>query len=274
MSEHFQALAIVNTKADAFALLDELEMLGVDALHLSTQLCGAHRRAVLADVRSRLENQRACILVSTQVVEAGVDIDFPIVYRAMAPFDSIIQAAGRCNREGKLDRGRVIVFETEEGHTPPGFYRTATNQARTVLNDGGDPNDPESARSYFEQLYAISETDAKEIQKCRAAFDYPEVAKRFHLIDDDSISVIIDTYSDGDEIHRILDALSDHRTDIRLAMRGLQPYIVNVRSRLAERYLQDGWLSEVLDGTYLWAGDYDQARGIVPRSVDVGRFVI
>ena len=157
MSEHFQALAIVNTKADAFALLDELEMLGVDALHLSTQLCGAHRRAVLADVRSRLENQRACILVSTQVVEAGVDIDFPIVYRAMAPFDSIIQAAGRCNREGKLDRGRVIVFETEEGHTPPGFYRTATNQARTVLNDGGDPNDPESARSYFEQLYAISE---------------------------------------------------------------------------------------------------------------------
>ena len=274
MCTHYQALAIVNTKADAFALLDELEMLGVEALHLSTQLCGAHRRAVLADIRSRLDKHQACILVSTQVVEAGVDIDFPVVFRAMASFDSIIQAAGRCNREAKLKIGRVIVFETAEGHSPPGFYRAATNQARTVLGDGGNPNNPESARTYFQRLYAISDSDAKEIQKYRSAFDYPEVAKRFRIIDDDTVSVIVDGYSDGDEIHRIIDALCEQRTDARMAMRALQPYIVNVRSHLAERYLQDGWLSRVLDGTYLWAGDYDQTRGIVPRSADVGRFVI
>jgi len=274
MSGSPQALAIVNTKADAFTLLDQLEDIGIEPLHLSTQLCGIHRRAVLEEVHSRLAQHKPCHLVSTQVVEAGVDIDFPVVFRAMGPLDSIIQAAGRCNREGRLDVGRVIVFETQEQHVPPGFYKTATNVARTVLLQGGDPDDPQSARTYFKQLYATVNTDAKQIQECRKSFNYPEVAKRFRLIDDDSISAIIASYADGDEIQRIIDDLEYERANARLAFRRLQPYLVNVRRRLAARYLQDGWLSEVYDGLYLWAGDYDPVRGIVPPNKDIGDFVI
>lgn len=114
MDDAAQVLTIVNTKKDALALLDALN--DPEALHLSTLLCGAHRRAVITEVKRRLNAGEACRLVSTQVVEAGVDIDFPLVLRAFGPLDSIIQAAGRANREGKLaGKGRVIIFDPLEG---------------------------------------------------------------------------------------------------------------------------------------------------------------
>ena len=120
MMEAPQALAVVNSKADALDLLDTLD--DPDTMHLSTLLCGAHRRAVIAEVRRRLGAGEPCRLVSTQVVEAGVDLDFPLVLRARGPLDSIIQAAGRCNREGRLVSGSVVVFRPEAGHLPAGWY--------------------------------------------------------------------------------------------------------------------------------------------------------
>jgi len=137
MAEHPQVLTIVNTKADAVALLEELApLVDTPPRHLSTRLCGLHRRNVLAQVLEELESNAPCRLVTTQVVEAGVDIDFPTVMRAMAPLDSIIQAAGRCNREGHLERGSVIVFEPAEGHLPRGAYKAGTNLARIVTLSG------------------------------------------------------------------------------------------------------------------------------------------
>ena len=118
MHEEDQALAVVNTKRDAMDLLDALS--DPDALHLSTSLCGAHRRWVIDEVRRRLAAGEPCRLVSTQVIEAGVDLDFPLVLRALGPLDAIIQAAGRCNREGRLESGRVIAFRPVEDRAPRG----------------------------------------------------------------------------------------------------------------------------------------------------------
>jgi CRISPR-associated endonuclease/helicase Cas3 len=274
MRQQKQALAIVNTKRDAMTMLGALEELGQQPLHLSTQLCGAHRRAVLATVKERLDAGRPCLLVATQVVEAGVDIDFPIVFRAMGPLDAIIQAAGRCNREGRLSEGRVVVFEPKEGHTAPGFYRTATDEARTILALGVDLNTLEGVRPYYERLYRDVDTDARGIQALRKRLDYPEVAHRFRLIDDDSVSVVVASYERREWIEQQVEALAGHRGSPRQIMRELQPYIVNVYRHHAGEYVNRGLLAEVNPGLYWWNGQYDGIRGLVSLPNDAASFVI
>jgi CRISPR-associated endonuclease/helicase Cas3 len=274
ISAHPQALAIVNTKGDAMALLDALEALDKSPLHLSTQLCGAHRRAVIAEVRRRLAAGEPCLLVSTQVVEAGVDIDFPVVHRAMGPLDAIIQAAGRCNREGRLAEGRVVVFESEGGHTAPGFYRTATDEARTVLARGVDLNTLDGVRPYYQLLYHDVDTDRHRIQNYRRSLDYPEVAARFRVIADDGVSVLVPNYECSKWIERCIESLSSRAADPRQALRQLQPYIVNVFRRRADEYARRGLLSEVMPGLYVWRGQYDRIRGVVPLAEDAASFVI
>jgi CRISPR-associated endonuclease/helicase Cas3 len=155
-----QGLAIVNTKQDALRLLDALD--DPAAFHLSTLLCGAHRRDVLREIRRCLEAGEVCRVVSTQVVEAGVDLDFPLVLRALGPLDRIVQAAGRCNREGRLAAGRVVIFVPEEGTLPRGAYDTGAATALSLLSrPGADLHDPLLYRTYFERLYQVIPLDEK-----------------------------------------------------------------------------------------------------------------
>jgi CRISPR-associated endonuclease/helicase Cas3 len=256
--EASQALIVLNTRKDALAVLDAIESTEEDSLfHLSTLLCGQHRREVLQTIRDRLKNDRHCILVSTQVVEAGVDLDFPLVYRAIAPLDRIVQAAGRCNREGKLEKGNVVVFQPEAGKVPPGEYRKAVDETiRLLKRKNLDWHDPSIFAEYFQSLYQGLETDGKEIQKYRKSFDYPKVAEKFKLIPDDTNPVAI--------------AYDDRATEIiqRIKKRGLksgdlkalQPYLVNLRSR---EFKQTEELREqIAAGIWLWNGNYDSIKGI------------
>ena len=163
MREAERVLTVVNTKSDALRLLDALK--DEEALHLSTLLCGAHRRDVLDKVKDRLKQGRPCRLVSTQVVEAGVDLDFPTVLRAFGPLDRIVQAAGRCNREGELASGRVVVFDPEEGKLPGRAYRSATDICRNLLSQSDfNFNDPNSYQRFFQSLYQVVETDKENVQ--------------------------------------------------------------------------------------------------------------
>ena len=273
MRETPQALAIVNAKKDALALLDALN--DETALHLSTLLCGRHRAAVIAEIRRRLEGRKPCRVVSTQVVEAGVDIDFPMVLRAMGPMDSIIQAAGRCNREGKLDEGRVIVFQPEASTLPSGSYRTATGETVAMLNAGrSDLDDPDVVSEYFRRLYqSVAETSkiAKEVQERREALDYPEVARRFKMIDDDTVSAIVthkqafEAADAPDEWQQILDAVAALRggsTDARRLLRQVQPWTVSLYRRQTSENQRAGLLNEIMPGLYEWRGDYDPVTGI------------
>ena len=193
MREETQALAVLNTKKDAIAVLDALD--DQIALHLSTLLCGAHRREVLSEVKRRLNSGEPCRLVSTQVVEAGVDLDFPLVLRAVGPLDRVVQAAGRCNREGKLDplRARVIVFDPSEGgRLPGGEYQTATDNTRVMLRSSGfNFHNPATYQTYFRQLYQLVDLDAEGVQAKRRRLDFPAVAESFRMISDDAVPVVV-----------------------------------------------------------------------------------
>jgi len=153
-----QALCVVNTTAEArrlFTLLRDRSAAGL--FHLSSRLCPQHRREKLDAIRQNLSGGLPCRLVSTQLIEAGVDVDFPIAYRALGPLDSIIQTAGRCNREGRSTEPRpVIVFRPEEMKTPPGAYRIATAKTVEFLARHPDAADrlhlPEFYAAYFREL--------------------------------------------------------------------------------------------------------------------------
>ena len=277
MMQEKQVLAVVNTKADALTLLDALG--DPHALHLSTLLCGAHRRHVLTEVHRRLANGEPCRLVSTQVVEAGVDLDFPVVLRAMGPLDSIIQAAGRCNREGRLSGpGRVIVFQPQDGGMPFGYYRTAADVAQEFVGRA-DLQDPDTPAAYFRRLFQSIDTDAQRIQECRTSFDFPETAKLFRMIEDNTEDVIVEYGSDDEKqtIRDNLDALRRGTDNSRLILRQLQPYMVSVYRRQAQTYRRQGWITDIspkLEGLGVWGGSYDPIRGLTCRDLDPSQLVV
>lgn len=195
-----QVLVVVNLKRHALALLDELA--GTEGVfHLSTNLCAEHRRAVLNQVRKRLKQGNTCRLVSTQCVEAGVDLDFPLVYRSLAPLEAIAQAAGRCNREGRMDgMGRMVVFEPDEEGSwrrlyPTHAYYQAAEVTRTLLKLHGvlSINDPGLFRNYYRRLYDLSNPASQNqaLNDAITALDFPEIAKNYQLIDQSAIQVLV-----------------------------------------------------------------------------------
>jgi len=202
-----QVLCVLNLKRHAHALLKA--MAGIAGLrHLSTNLCTAHRREVLEEVRKCLDpvNPQPCRLVSTQCVEAGVDLDFPLVFRAMAPLEAVAQAAGRCNREGRLNSlgkfGQVRVFEpaldtSERKRMFPTFaYFQAAEVTSSLLRENGGNlsiNDPTVFRSYYQRLYGVSRPVDQNVDLTNAiaALDFPEIARRYQLINQDAIQIVV-----------------------------------------------------------------------------------
>lgn len=276
LRQEHRAMMILNTRRDARSVLGALDG---DALHLSTNLCGAHRRDVLFEVRRRLAAGERCVLVSTQVVEAGVDLDFPAVYRAMGPLDRIIQAAGRCNREGRLEKGRVTIFRPLEGGMPPGAYRTATQLGAIDINAAIDLDDPDALGAWFRRFYATIDTDAEGIQPLRAKMDYPEVSRRFRMIEDDAQDVVV-PYGNEQAREQVDDAIRRLQTkdgSARLLLRTLQPYTVGLREREIKRALARGFVEPVIDGVWRWTGPgsaYDSVLGLVADGSDDDLLVV
>lgn len=264
-----QTLVVVNTKKDALALLDALG--DPDVLHLSTLLCGAHRRAVISEVKRRLKAGEPCRLVATQVIEAGVDLDFPLALRAMGPLDSIIQVAGRCNREGRLAQGRVIIFKPTEGGLPSGSYHTATDLTGTLVGSGTlDPDNPAHSRDYFERLFATVDLDRDGIQDLREIWDYPEVSQNFRMISDDTEDVIVSYGDDAARlmVQRAVDQLQHKTSGARALLRRIQPYLVAIPKRTAQQYRRKNLITPVLPELGVWLGKYDSIRGVTGEDID------
>lgn len=193
-----QALCIVNLKRHAKTLWERLD--DPAALHLSTNLCAAHRQAVLEDVRARLAADQPIRLIATQCVEAGVDLDFPAVFRAWGPLDAILQAAGRCNREGRrTEPGRLQVFLPEDEAYPPGGYEQAAQVAKMLLRRHGVAgmkiDDPAFITAYYRELYDLAgierSRDGQAILQAVRDGSFPDVAKAYRLIKQDAINVLV-----------------------------------------------------------------------------------
>ena len=226
MGREHQALCIVNSRKNArevFSLLPE-----EGRFHLSTLMTPADRKEKLREIRRRLGAGLPCRVVSTSLIEAGVDVDFPAVFREEAGLDSVIQAAGRCNREGKRrpEESVVTVFQPET--TPPALFQMNIAAGQVALRHGADYTSPDTMRQYYQELLHLKgekALDKYNIIHKSSGSDYPfrSIAETFHLIEENTVSVIIPT-GEGEALAARLTA---GEMNLRL-MRGLSQHSVNI----------------------------------------------
>ncbi len=258
IGRHESVLAIVNTRRQARDLHRSMPK---GAVHLSALMCGQHRSAVIAEIKQKLKAGEPVQVVSTQLVEAGVDLDFPVVYRALAGLDSIAQAAGRCNREGRLEKGEVVVFIPPEP-APPGLMRRAASKTVSVLSTHGDaPLARANFSRFFRRFYDDCDLDKQQIGDLLTPkgqgddslrVQFRSAARKFRLIDDAGESVLVRYYVDEDDdtIDRLLGQLKNEGPS-RWLMRKLQRYSVNVSEWHFKQLQADSQIEEIWPG--IWA---------------------
>ena len=253
LTTHESVLAVVNTRRDC----RELHRLMPDgAIHLSAAMCGEHRSQVIEGIRERLKKKLPTRVISTQLVEAGVDIDFPVVYRALSGLDSIAQAAGRCNREGEAKRGKVVVFVPPKS-SPPGTLRRAEQTTVSLMSSNtSDPLARKLFTRYFEHFYlkaesldkyGISDLLTKDARKLE--FQFRTADEKFQLIDDVESQAILVWYGDS---QALIGRLKKDGPE-RWLMRKLQRYSVNLPRRVVDKLVETGEVQEV------WPGIFAQA---------------
>lgn len=267
-----QVLAIVNRKRRAGELYDLLPEEG--RFYLTTNLCPAHRRRVLRDIRLRLSEGKICRVVATSLVEAGVDFDFPVVYREMAGLDNIIQAAGRCNREGRRPPDASFVHVFSFGDPAPAYIRLQSAIAGKVLaRYPEDPGAPQAIAAYFDELHDLRNTDAKGIGKLvtQETFPFRKVAETFRFIEDDTVTLLVLAVPEEEgrkEAERIAERLRCG-TISRALMRRAGQYAVSVY-RPTYRELLDAGKVEPVGGAEDFAillddACYDAEKGLLEQ---------
>ena len=239
LQTHPQVLCIVSTRRHAAELYRALSK-SDENIHLSALMCPEHRSEVIARIREQVKEGKPCRVISTQLIEAGVDLDFPVVYRSLAGLDSIAQAAGRCNREGKLaGMGQMFVF-TPEHPIPKGYLRQSAQVTAQVLPGHADALGLDAVEHYFRVHYwqREKEMDAKHIMECWPTqqprrvedlflYQFKTCSDNFRFIESNYESVIIPWGKRGEQLHEDIKAAFDPRDQWPLARRA-QRYIVSI----------------------------------------------
>ena len=291
-------LAIVNTRRNAQHLYN-LMIDKNNTLHLSAQMCAEHRSEILETIRQRLQNKRKgkddrpLRVITTQLIEAGVDVDFPVVYRAMAGLDSIAQAAGRCNREGLLpELGRVIVFKPETP-APPGFLRQGEQATEELIRSEQleEPLSPDSLNAYFQLINSKGSRDKHDICElltARQSIENPldirfrTAANKFKLIDNAGTALIVPFVPEGlqkeGKESPVIQWLKKLEADAsqKWVYKKLQRYTVTLPEDFVEQLYAIGAV-EVIAGQYLLLDShYDHQLGVLPPDtlLDAYRSVI
>ena len=275
LADRPQVLCIVNTRKDCRALH---ALMPKGTLHLSGLMCAEHRSAVIQTIKDRLRGSGPVRVISTQLVEAGVDLDFPVVYRALAGLDSMAQAAGRCNREGRLNGqnqlGEVVLFAAPQP-PPPGLLRKGEEAGKEMLRcfpqEVADLA-PWAFRRYFELFYAkVNSFDTKDMggllmKGAPACYQFRTAASRFKLIDDQAQQAIVVWHGpDKRAIQALLEELRREGPS-RQRLRKLQRFTVSLPER-AFKVLQNTGDIQEIQGIWAQAVDglYDDVLGLCPE---------
>jgi CRISPR-associated endonuclease/helicase Cas3 len=262
-----QSLCVVNTTKDArelFRLVRGIQPDGV--FHLSARMCPAHRQEKLKFIRDQLSAGQSCRLVSTQLIEAGVDVDFPIAYRALGPLDSIIQTAGRCNREGRHAEPRpVIIFRPVEMRLPPGAYALATAKTEEFLARHPDAplHQPEIYQKYFAELYKLvgpEKAEADKVFKLSADFNFPAAAEACKLVGNETRAVLA-KWKRGAEL---AEKLRHEKHFTAAECREAQRYSVNLYQNEFFDAQAKGYIYQPAEDWdfWVWNSDYDENLGL------------
>lgn len=249
---HKQVLCIVNTRRHAKGLFVGIQ--DGDSFHLSTLMCPSHRKTILEEIKKRMKDGLPCRVISTSVLEAGVDLDFPVGYRALAGLDSINQAAGRINREMRRDLGVLYVFEADTDliKKVPKFVAQNIEVVRSILRNYKEkPISIEAIRSYFELLYNLrdwQDFDFKRIvnyfeQSQPYKFDFATAAQEFRLIDEKTVTVIVPYDA---EARTLIEELKTTSYPMPV-LRKLQSYTVNIYEEEFDILRQQGAILLVSD---------------------------
>ncbi|QLY33940.1 CRISPR-associated helicase Cas3' [Nocardia huaxiensis] len=258
-----QAMVIVNSVRDARNLYRLMSQERDHVWHLSTRMCPQHRRAVLKVVTDRLREGLPTLVVATQLVEAGVDLSFPVVWRALAPADSIQQAGGRANRSGEFaSGGTVVVFDPADGRRPADYELACALTVKYFGPGGAELDDQGALGRYYRELYSDLQLDhcpldrskapaGQVIQQHREKLDYLAVsegplldpgrsAKRdaklaFRMIPDDSAPVVVVDHEEAEHVESLLAELVAGTIKAGAALRQLQPWIVQLRNTIASK---------------------------------------
>ena len=245
-------LCVVNTRDRARDLYEAMENDGENAKlhHLSANMCGKHRFGVIEKIKKELAEGERVKVVSTNLIEAGVDLDFPRLYRELAGLESIAQAAGRCNREGRLPRPGLASVFTLDLPTPR-YLSAPINALHAILPDLDDPLTPEAFRRYFAALYREygERLDGKKIVELESRtmkWPFAKIAERFRMIEDGYTQSVVIPLDETAEKAIALLQLPD--APYRRALRRLQRYSVNLPKTTVVKLLESEDLKEIVEG--------------------------
>lgn len=253
------ALCVVNSRRHAHVLYELARSeIGGNVYHLSTLMTAMHRRETLATIKEKLENEEKILVISTSLIEAGVDIDFPVVMRSIAGVDSIIQAGGRANREGKLDTGKVVIFEptSEEGKIPKSIQGFVSITKELIASLKEKAFELEGIKMYFEMLYKSSSSDELldskhildefNIQGDYFKLNFETVASKYKIIEDNTKSIVI---NNKDEIKQLVEEMRQGIFN-QETVRKVQQYSVSIYENEYQKLLKENVL-EVLRSGYV-----------------------
>lgn len=274
--EATSTLVIFNTKKAALEFYDAAKNSPQWAkkYHLSTAMCPAHRKTVIKNVLTDLIAGRKILVSSTQLIEAGVDFDFPVVFRAMAPLESIIQSAGRCNRENKLGKsgGRVFLFKIVDGGMPDKTYAACASHAEEFLRtDIEQLHNHRSFNKYYSQVVQLYvDPDKYNINETRKVFNFKTVNDGYRIIRNATEGLYIYNYSD--ESRKLIHSFEYKEFLSKDDYRKMQPFIVPVYKYFI---IQNGSMCKTMpQGFMVWYGNYDQQTGISVAPIDADKLIV